>query len=272
MRSHFAKAAGYTATVLSLLGLVAGLWLTQSLAGDVRATVLVSSSAIEVIGDTIEAVDDVAEDTSASMAAASASVDAASSTVDATVSTIEDVATFLEEDLTEDLETVREAMPAAVQTANAIDGTLRALSLLGVEYNPEEPFGESLAQIEVALTGLPAELRIQSESLRRLVPSAAGLAMDTSELSTSLDDLSEGLNGFTALTGDYAATIEEANTAISRTSDSVDTRLWLIRALIVITGSAGIAIGLALVAIGRSLEAIQGRMSARIEEPIPADP
>jgi len=251
------KASGTVVVAMSLVGLVVGLLLARSLGEDMRSTLSVSQSALVAISDTVEAVDGVADDTAASLEAASRSVDSASATVDNTVSAIEETATFLDEDLPATIEAIQSSMPAAIQTANAIDGTLRALSFFGVDYNPEEPFGESLSQVNQALVTLPAELRGQSESLRLLLPSAEDLSADTAELSAAMDGLSDSLESFTELTVTYETTLAEAEGVIDRTGTSIETSLWMIRILVIGMGIAGLAVGVSLIVVGRSLEELR---------------
>lgn len=246
--------------VLSVVGVAIGLVMTQTLSRDVRASISVSHSALDAIGQTIEAVDEVASSTAASLDSTSASVSSASSTLDGAVTALEGMADFLDEDLPVTLDSIQMSMPAAIQTANAVDGTLRALSFVGVDYDPEEPFGESLSRVNTALSSLPDEMRTQSETLRLLIPSAEQLSADTDSLSTSLDDVKEALSGFTSLTETYEITISDAETTIVETTDSVDTSIWMIRALIVGAGVVGILVGLVLWSLAQRLDDLAGRV------------
>ena len=253
------RITGALVAVLSVAGLVVGLLLTRSLGDDVRATVSVSRSALEAIDLTVEAVDLVAADTAASLDSASGSVESASATVDGAVVAIEELTDFLDEELPETIESIQSSMPAAIQTANAVDGTLRALSFFGVDYDPEQPFGESLADVNRALAELPGELSVQSESLRRLIPTTEELADETGALSSAMEELTESLEGFTVLTESYETTLAEAQVAIDRTDESVEASLWMIRALVIGMATAGVAVGLSLFAIARSLDALHTR-------------
>ena len=265
-RGTVVRYAGLATALLSVVGLVLGLFLVHSLSSDFRSSVSVSQSAIDAISETIESVDDVAAGTSQSLSSASTSVSSVSSTVGATISAIEGVADFLDQELPETLESVRTAMPAAIQAANAVDATLRALSLFGVDYDPDEPFGESLSRIETAIAALPDQLRTQSATLRLLIPSAAGLAEEADNLSVSIEGLTESLDGFTSLTGSYRVTLGEARTAIERTSESVGDRIWLIRIVIIVAGAAGVAVGIALMSMGRTLDSLY-TLAGHLDDP-----
>lgn len=253
------RITGMLVVILSVAGLAVGLLLSRSLGDDLRSTVSVSQSALVAIDQTIEAVDDVIADSAASLDAASGSVESASVTAGGAAEAIEELATFLDEELPATIDSIQSSMPAAIQTANAIDGTLRTLSFFGVDYDPDQPFGESLAEVNTALSALPSELRAQSQSLGRIAPSAEELAGDTDDLAGSMGELTESLDGFSALTESYEATLAEAEVAIDRTDASVESSLWLIRALVVGMAIAGVAVGVSLLAIARSLGELQAR-------------
>lgn len=267
------RITGMLVVVLSVAGLAVGLLLSRSLGDDLRSTVSVSRSALVAIDQTIEAVDLVAADTAASLEAAAGSVESASTTVEGAVDAIEELVTFLDEELPATIESIQSSMPAAIQTANAIDGTLSALSFFGVDYDPDQPFGESLADVNAALSRLPSELSAQSESLRLLTPSAQDLADETGALAGSMGDLTDSLEGFSALTGSYETTLAEAEVAIDRTDESVESSLWMIRALVVGMALAGVAVGISLLAIARSLGMLHTRtaiVETREEEVVEA--
>ena len=258
----FARYAGIVIVVLSALGLVGGLFVVESLADDARSSVSVSQSALQAVSETVETIDAVALDTAASLGAASRSVGEVSATVDEAVIALEGVADFLEFDLPETLDAVQTSMPAAIQTANAVDGTLRALSLFGVDYDPDEPFGESLSRVNTALATLPDELRVQSSAIRELIPSTSQLAVESDRLADSMSGLEESLDGFVALTGDYEATLTEAEVTIDATSSSIDSSIWTIRALVVGAGLVGIVAGAALAALAAHVLAVTARLDA----------
>jgi hypothetical protein len=149
-----------------------------------------------------------------------------------------------ETDLPADLEAISSTMPAAIQAAGAIDGALRALSLVGVNYSPEQ----------AALTDLPDDLRTQSESLRELVPAATGLAGEADRLSLALVRLGTDLETLEGITGTYHATLTEARVTIDRTASTLGRNLWLLRLTMFAMFIAGVAVGVGLVAMSRFVE------------------
>jgi prefoldin subunit 5 len=270
--SIMARYVGIAVVVLSVASLVAGLILVQGLGNYTRSSISVSQSALEAIGDTIEAVDQVALDTSASIAAASRSVDEASTAIDTAVDGLDGLSVLLEEDIPETVESIRASMPAAIQAANAIDSTLRALALFGVDYRPEEPFDESLSRMNTALASIPEDLRSQSESIQELIPSGEALVGEIDRLSAQLDGLGESLEQFTSLAATYESTITEAETTIDQADGSIGWSIWLLRALLILGSVVGVGVGAALFVLGGDVAALRDRLDLTIETDRPALP
>jgi hypothetical protein len=256
-----ARIGAVVVAVLSLGGLIAGLFLVQSLGGDLRSSLTVTHSALEAISRTVETVDEIAESTAASIEAAAEGARGASQTADDAVVALESIASLLEEEIPETVESVTRSMPAAIQAANAIDGTLRALSLFGVDYDPNAPFGESLAEVNTALVSLPQELRAQSASIRALVSSAESLADDTEGIARSVEGLGTSLDGFTSLTTEYEATIAEAEITIEESGRSIESSIWLLRAVVIGAAVAGLGIAAVLFVLGREIESLHYRLA-----------
>ena len=252
--AHVLYVTGYIATVTSISALVLGLLVVQVGASDLRATLEVSGEAMEAIVDTVDVIEDVTSEIRDSIDAAADGVSGVSATATIGAESIEEVAVFLEEDLPDDLEAIRRAMPAAVQAAGAIDGTLRALRFVGVSYSPEEPFDDSLRSVEAALADMPDDLRSQSESLRNLVPAATRLAGEADRLALALTRLGDDLAKLEGVTQTYDQTLTEASATIDMTGSKLDRNLWLLRIALAAMAIAGVALGVGLIAMSRFVD------------------
>jgi methyl-accepting chemotaxis protein len=168
--------------LLGVIGLVVGLMVIESSTSDLRASLEVSRSAVRTIGDTVDIAAELAEGTTDAMRSASRAAASAGAATRNAAEGIDGVASFLRQDLPEDIDAIRRALPGAIGAADAIDSTLGALSFVGLDYSPEEPFGESLRRIQSALDELPAEVRAQSEALALLAPAAEEVAGDVEDL------------------------------------------------------------------------------------------
>jgi enamine deaminase RidA (YjgF/YER057c/UK114 family) len=252
--AHVLYVTGYIATVTSISALVLGLLVVQVGASDLRATLEVSGEAMEAIVDTVDVIEDVTSEIRDSIDAAADGVNGVSATATIGAGSIEEVAVFLEEDLPADLDAIRRAMPAAVQAAGAIDGTLRALRFVGVSYSPEEPFDDSLRSVEAALADMPDDLRSQSESLRNLVPAATRLAGEADRLALALTRLGDDLATLEGITQTYDQTLTEASATIDLTGSKLDRNLWLLRIALAAMAIAGVALGVGLIAMSRFVD------------------
>lgn len=249
-----ARNAGILTIVMSLVALVIALVLVESLFADLSASVRVSESAVEAISQTVEVVDGSVSRIDESLDAASASLVSLATAAEIATEGLEDVALFLEEDLPADIDAISTSMPAAIQTASAIDTTLSALAFFGVDYNPEEPFDESLRRVQVALAGMPDELRAQSQTIRALIPAIAELGVETERLAEAVNEIEADLNEIHELVGSYRVTVDEAQASIRETSSSLGNNAWLLRLLMVLLAIGGVAIGGALISLGRGID------------------
>ncbi|MFP4074705.1 MAG: hypothetical protein ACLFVZ_11775, partial [Actinomycetota bacterium] len=233
--------------------LILGMLLVGSLTHDFWASLDVSRSAIGTIGETVEMIAEVNEGAGTALSSASTAADsAADSTRDAVVG-LEDLAVFMEEDLPADLEAIRIALPGAIDAADAVDSTLGALSLIGVDYAPDEPFGESLRRIEQALDQLPEEVRNQGSSFGLLVPSARAMADDIEILATDLQELNSALLEVDELADSYTITVSEAEATVEDASSSLDRTVLFLRLIVVVAAMAAVVLGLALLDIDRRI-------------------
>ncbi len=251
---RLARMAGAVTVATSLFALVIGLVLVESLVTDLTASFQVSESAIVAIGETIEVVDASVSRIDESLDAASASLASVGTAAAIASDGLEDVAVFLEEDLPADVEAILVAMPAAIQTAEAIDGTLSALAFFGVDYNPEEPFDDSLRRVEEALAELPDELKAQSATIQALIPSVRELGRQTDSLAEAVDAIETDLAEIHQLVGSYRITVDEAQASIEETNSNLGEKAWLLRLLVVLMSLVGIVVGSALISLGRTLD------------------
>ncbi len=245
---------GNATAVTSIIALIFGLLVVQIGAHDLHDIIDVSGEAISAVVDTVDVIEDATSEIRTGIDAAAEGVSGVSATAVTGAVNIEEIATFLDTDLAANLEAISGAMPAAIQAAGAIDGALRALSFVGVSYSPEQPFDDSLRNVETALADLPDDLRTQSESLRELVPAATDLAGEADRLSQALVQLGTDLETLEGITETYDATLTEAKVTIDRTASTLSWNLWLLRLTLIAMSIAGVAVGFGLIAMSRFIE------------------
>lgn len=259
-------AAGYLLVALGVVGVVLGLMLIDSLTADFRASLRVSRSAVASVGETVEVVEDVALATADSIGSISRTASSTAAATDAASDGLANIARFLNQGLPADIEAIQSALPGAIDAADAVDTTLSALSLFGVDYAPEEAFGESLRGVEDTLRTLPTEIRRQGSSVQALVPLADTLAGDVAELAGKLDGLEASLIDVQLLADSYRSTIEEAESAVVGADRSLNRTVLLLRVVLALAAAGSITTGLALVSIHRILSIEPAAGAAVVEK------
>jgi hypothetical protein len=259
---------GVLALVTSLIGMVLGLLLVNSVSSDLGGSVGLSESAMLAVEETLDLLESVAVEVDEGLAAASDSIGGAAQGVEDTAGRLEDVADFLDGELQTNIEAIHGSMPAAIQTASAIDATLRALSFVGVDYNPDEPFDESLIAVEAALADLPDQLGAQAEAIRALVPVSRDFAGDATTMAESFSSLAVELAKSEELIDTYRATLLQAEGVVDQTDSSLTADIWLIRLMIVMMGLTGAALAVGLIVLGRGLSAPILTLESDVEQPV----
>lgn len=247
---------GVAALLASLVGMVVGLILVDSVSGDLDGSVGLSESALQSVDETLDLLEGVAAEVDDGLATAADSIEGAAVGVDTAAGRLEDVADFLDGELQANIEAIHGSMPAAIQAASAIDATLRALSLLGVDYDPEEPFDVSLMAVEAALADLPGQLGAQAEAIRALVPVSREFAGDAATMAESFSSLAVELATSKELIVSYRATLAQAEGVVDQTGSSLTANIWLIRLMIVMMALTGSGLAVGMIVLGRELGAV----------------
>jgi len=171
-----------------------------------------------------------------------------STTIADTIPLLEQVAVVVSDQLPANVEAIQASVPNIAAVATVVDNTLTRLSAfeinqtipipfnpiqiqydLGIEYNPEEPFGDSIEQLGTSLEGLPEELR----SLRgELEVSAANLEILSADLDTASGDI-EAINAelanFIPLLEQYVLLLDRVITGVKQTRADVANNLEMIK-------------------------------------------
>jgi hypothetical protein len=151
---------------------------------------------------------------------------------------LQETARLTRSDIASSLESFERSMPALIQVSGTVDRTLRAVDDLpvGPEYDPDEPFDETLEALQDDLDGLPDDLRDQADAideagdnLGRVGRQSIAIADSLTEVRTSLDEAGQVLGG-------YQATAGEARDLLEQTESDLQRRLWVLRGLVIVLG------------------------------------
>jgi ABC-type transporter Mla subunit MlaD len=106
----------------------------------------------------------------------------------------------------------------------------------GPDYDPAEPFDESLRSIQRELDGLPEALRAQADLVRQASGSLAEVRTGTTSIADQLDELERSLRDADRLMDGYADTTARARTVVERRERELDGDLRSARLLVVALG------------------------------------
>ncbi|HSK97072.1 MAG TPA: hypothetical protein VK891_10685 [Euzebyales bacterium] len=239
------RRVGRLMRTVGLVGVVAGvaaiavcLWLLHDVDRVFGRSLVVSAESLATVDDSLA----VAAE---SVAAVGAGLDDAEQTSRGLEASLSEGADLLQEtarltrnDVASSLESFQRSLPALIEVSGTVDRTLRAVDELpvGPEYNPEEPFDESLQSLHDDLEGLPGDLREQAAAIDQAGDNLAVVGRQSVDIADSLQDVRVNLDRAGRVLGDYQATASEARGLLEETQADLGRRLWILRALVVVLG------------------------------------
>jgi hypothetical protein len=145
---------------------------------------------------------------------------------------------LVSEDVPASLDSVRASLAPIEATAGVLDGTLRALSFFGVDYDPETPLEEAIDDLDRRLADIPADLRRQGPLIESAADSLGGFGSDTLVVAGDLSDLRRELITTAATVAGYQATIDDAALLVADVETNLTGRLDALKWVMVVIALA----------------------------------
>lgn len=151
---------------------------------------------------------------------------------------LDDAGTLLRGDVAASLEAVERSMPALVQVGGTIDSTLRAVGQLpiGLSYDPDEPFDQTLRALQRDLDGLPEDLRTQADTIDGAGENLRTVGRQGEAIAASIGDVRSSLDDAASVLRRYQTTAGQARDLLDQTIADLDRRLIVLRVLVVVLG------------------------------------
>jgi methyl-accepting chemotaxis protein len=232
------RTVGIAGVVAGLAAIAVGLWLIQDLDAllgrsltltsesltTVDSSLMVAAESVTVVGDGLADAESTSRGLEDSLANGAA--------------LLRETARLTRSDIAVSLESFERSMPALIQVSGTVDQTLRAVDNLpvGPEYDPEEPFDETLQALQEDLDGLPEDLRDQADAIDEAGSNLARVGRQSVEISTSLADVRASLTETGRVLDQYQATTGQARDLLDDTRSDLNRRLWILRALVIVLG------------------------------------
>ena len=235
---------GFGGLIAAVVAGILGIAVVLTVANSMDRSLVVTAEAVTAADETVALAADTVGIVNESFDTVVPSAEIAATAFEDAGAVIADTTQVVTIDVPEALDAVLAAMPAIESAASVVDGALRVLSFVGVEYDPEVPFGEAVAELETALAPLPAQLRAQAAPLSALATDFGAFGVATAEIADDLGALQTQLVKAERLLGEYSSTAEEATVVIADIQGDLKWQRWLmvIVVLLVAVGFAAMQI------------------------------
>lgn len=211
--------------------------------------------ALVLTDDTLTTVSATLEQTQATLIAVNATLSTASQTTDSLSETLYDTQPLLEgitsviaEQAPQNIEAVQSAIPNIAAVGGVVDDALTTLSTfgvsqtipipfnpitldfdLGIDYQPVEPFDQSLAAIGTSLDGLPEQLRSLRSDLEVATVNLGTIGADIETASGDLDAINAQVAAFIPLLDDYLSILDQIGITLTQMRNQVAANLSTIK-------------------------------------------
>ncbi|MDX1416341.1 MAG: hypothetical protein R3293_19235 [Candidatus Promineifilaceae bacterium] len=259
----------------------------------VDSAALAVDNVLALTVDSLSTVSSTLEQTKATIVEANNTVETAvsltanlSNTVADTRPVLDSVGAVVSEDVPANIEAIQTAIPNVAHVAGVVDSAMTTLSNfgieqtipipfnpitlefdLGIEYEPEEPFDQSILALGDSLEGMPDELRSLQGDLDVLSSDLELVSADILATSDDLAALNEQVALFIPLLDEYLNIVNQIIDSMSQAQAQLMTQLETIKSAIII-----ILVFLALTQLAPlylGWELLSGQRSGQREEETP---
>lgn len=211
--------------------------------------------------DSLSTVSATLEQTKATIAEANNSIETAvaltdnlSKTVADTQPVMESMTSVVSEDIPDNIEAIQTALPNVAEVAGVVDTAMTKLSSfgisqvipipfnpitldfdLGIEYEPEEPFDETILSLGDSLEGMPEELRSLQGDLTVLSDDLDIVSADILAASGDIAALNEQVAQFIPILDDYLRIVGEIDAALVRVQTQLLAQLDTVKTIAIVT-------------------------------------
>ena len=217
-------AIGVSGIILSIVGMVAGRRLINAIGESLQANLGTTVDNLDTVRETLILTKSILTDLDSGLETAQETAGNVSTALSETAPLLEDSSQIVTQDVPESIETFQTSLPALIDVASTIDSTLRTLSAfnfnrtilgiplnldLGVDYDPDVPFDESVAELGTSLEGLPEQLRGLQQYIDSTNDNLLVVSQDVARLSGNLESLDNSMNEVEPLVENYIAIVTD---------------------------------------------------------------
>jgi len=242
-------ATGVLGLVLSIAGVVFGGQLVDVIGASLQDTLALASDGLDTTRYTLT-------QTKTTMAEANKGLDNARKAAVNAGQSLDDLDPLLEqtgqiiaEDVPNSLDSTQEAIPQLAEVAKTVDETLKTLSDfkiaqdflgatfefdLGIDYNSDQPLDEPILQIGDSIGDVSSEFRELTPELEKTSANLQIISGDVTAIAQDLEAINKSIAEFSPLLDRYINLVDDVQTGITQTQNTMDGQLKMVKLLIVI--------------------------------------
>jgi len=229
-------ATGVAGVIVSITGLLVGTQLVDEVETGVDESLVLTEEALNALGDSIVLIREVVDTVDEALGTVRDSMDTVVLALDDAATATSGAQEFLSGSLPDTIDSVREVLTRLESVAESIDSAMRVASRapFGPDYDPEQPFDETIADLNDTMEPLPEELRSLGEDMDGLATSADEMSTQLTQIDGELLTLDDQVEQVRTLLDRYTDTITRAQAVAAESRQDIDDRTGSTRWLLVL--------------------------------------
>ena len=234
---------------IAIVGVLFGFRVVDALGESLDETLALTSESLNTVTDTLLLTQQTVAQTGQAIGTVSDTTDSVAQMLIDTQPLLDDISRVATVDVPDSLDAVQGTIPNLVAVAGAVDNTLETLSNfnfertvfgipigfdLGIDYDPEAPFDESVAQIGVSLEEVPDSLRGLQVHLDTTNDNLATISDNLQTLTADLAAIEASVEEVGPLLDEYIRLVEQIENNIALTRSDLDDQLQTVKTGIII--------------------------------------
>lgn len=217
-------AIGLSGIILSIIGIGTGRQLIDAVGASVRGNLTTTVDSLDTVRETLLLTRSTVAQLETGLETAEESAGNISTAIAESRPLLMESSRIVTGDVPESIETFQDSLPALIEVSSAMDSTLRTLSAfridrrilgiplnfdLGVNYDPEVPFDQSIRELGESLDGMPEQLRSLEQHIETTDENLLTMSEDLARLSGDLEDINSTMDEVEPLVNEYIAIVTE---------------------------------------------------------------
>ena len=211
---------------IAILGAQTGHQLVDRVGTNFEQTLTLTCDSLDTVSETLVLAKSSIADINTVVTTTGTTANNLATTVEDTRPLLEQISTVATDQVPDSLETVQDAFPSLEQVAGVIDRTLVTLNSfrideeifgfniqydLGIDYEPEIPFDQSVQALGQGLEGIPESLRAMEAYITVTNDNLETVSQDIRTLADDLQTVNGRINEFDPILDEYLVLVTDIN-------------------------------------------------------------